>query len=162
MLKELEPLVSQYVRSRETLNRTLDGLSPEQYLTLLPGRDWSIKDTISHIAANEMLMTKLLRDIAQGTTNALPADFDNQRFNDESVAAGRAKSIEHLRAALDASYNNLIGVLETITPEMLHRRGTHPAVGEADVKEFLLAMYAHHEVHCRDIIEQARRLKKSE
>lgn len=162
MLKELEPLIAQYARSREVLHRAVEGLSPEQYVELLPGRDWSIKDTISHIIANEKLMTKLLRDIAQGTTTALPADFDNQRFNDETVAAGRKKSIEQLHADLDASYANLISVLETITPEMLVRRGTHPAAGDANVKEFLLAMYAHHEVHCRDIVEQARRLKKSE
>lgn len=160
MLKDLEPLVAQYARSREALNRTLDTLSPEQLVELLPGRDWSIRDTIVHIAANERLMTKLLRDIAQGATTALPADFDNQRFNDETVAAGRTKSIRELRAALDASYANLIGVLESITPEMLRRRGTHPAAGDADVKEFLLAMYAHHEVHCRDVIDQARRLRK--
>lgn len=162
MLKELEPLISQYARSREALHRAVEGLSPEQLEAPLPGRDWSIKDTIIHIAANERLMSKLLRDIAYGTTTALPADFDNQRFNDETVVAGRKKSIIQLRSDLDASYANLISVLETITPEMLNRRGTHPAAGDANVKEFLLAMYAHHEVHCRDIIEQARRLKKSD
>ena len=105
-------------------------------------------------------MTKLLRDIAEGTNTALPADFDNQKFNDESVAEGRAKSIAEIRANLETSYRNLIAVLETITAEQINRRGIHPAAGDADVKEFLLAMYAHHEVHCRDVVEQARRLKK--
>ncbi len=161
MLKELEPLVSQYARSRETLLKCLAGLSEEQLDMCLTERDWSIHDTLVHMATNEALMTRLLQDIANGTQAALPADFDNQKFNDESVAAGRGKRIEQLRADLDASYKDLIAVLETITPEKLTRRGTHPAAGDADVKEFFLAMYAHHEVHCRDVVEQARRLRKN-
>lgn len=161
MLKELEPLVSQYARSRETLLKCLAGLSEKQLDMCLTERDWSIHDTLVHMATNEALMARLLQDIANGTQAALPADFDNQKFNDESVAAGRGKRIEQLRADLDASYKDLIAVLETITPEKLTRRGTHPAAGDADVKEFFLAMYAHHEVHCRDVVEQARRLRKN-
>ena len=160
MLKELEPLVSQYARSRQVLFSTIEALTDEQLDECFPERDWSIKDTMSHVAANEKLMTKLLRDIAKGTTNALPADFDNQKFNDETVAAGRAKSREQLIAGLNESYQSMIGVLETITEDEIHRRGVHPAAGEVDAKEFFLAMYAHHEVHCRDIVEQSRRVKK--
>jgi len=160
MLKELEPLVSQYARSRETLFKTIEGLDDQQLDECFPGRDWSIKDTLIHIATNEMLMTKLLQDIANGTNTALPLDFDNQKFNDEQVAAGRGKSVAQIHAELDDSYRHLIAALEKMTPEMLKRRGTHPAAGDADVKEFLLAMYAHHEVHTRDVVEQSRRLKK--
>lgn len=161
MLKELDPLVSQYARSRDVLFKALAGLSDTQLDECMPAREWSIKDTLIHIAANEKLMSKLLCDIASGTTTALPPDFDNQTFNDETVAAGRSKSIEQLRGDLDESYKTVIGALETITPETIHRRGTHPAAGDANVKEFFLAMYAHHEVHCRDVVEQSRRLKKA-
>jgi hypothetical protein len=160
MLKELEPLVATYARSRETLYRSIKGLTDEQLDVCLPGRDWSIKDTLVHLATNEQLMIQLLQDIANGTNTALAATFDNQKFNDEQVAAGRLKSTDQLVMDLDASYRHLIQVLETLTPEQLNRRGTHPAAGDADVKEFLLAMYAHHEVHTRDVVEQARALKK--
>lgn len=161
MLAELQTLAAQYARSRETLYRTVEGLSAQERREPFPGRDWSIHDTLVHIAANERLMTELLRGIAQGTATAAPADFDNERFNAESVAAGRSKSDAELRAALDASYADLMRLLASITPEQLERRGTHPLSGEMNVKEFLLAMYAHHEVHCRDVIEQARRVKKT-
>src|ERR1700682_5943507 len=135
MLRDLEPLLSQYARSRETLFKSITGLTDAQLDECFPGRDWSIKDTLIHIAANEGLMTGLLRDIAQGTTNAPPADFDNQTFNEESVTAGRAKSMAQIRADLDASYKQMMSVLETITLENIHRRGFHPATGDADVKE---------------------------
>ncbi|MBI4674217.1 MAG: DinB family protein [Chloroflexi bacterium] len=161
MLRELEPLVAQYARSRETLLSCVARLNATQVKELLPGRDWSVQDTLSHIATNEGLMRELLRDVALGTNTALPDDFDNQRFNDEQVAAGRSKSIEQLRAELEASYAQLVALLESFTPEMLNRRGTHPAAGDTNVKEFFLAMYAHHEVHCRDVVEQVRRLLKN-
>lgn len=161
MLKELEPLVAQYARSRDVLLKSIDGLDDAQLNECFPGRDWGIKDTLIHIAANEAIMTKLLADIADGGPSELPADFDNQKYNDETVAAGRSKNIDQLRADLDASYKQLIAVLETMTPEKLTHMGTHPAAGNTTVKEFFLAMYAHHEIHCRDVVEQARRLKKS-
>jgi hypothetical protein len=104
-------------------------------------------------------MTQLLSDIIAGRTGTLPKEFDNQRFNEEQVARGRHKSLEELRTDLAASYARLFEVLETVTPEALNRRGMHPAAGDSNVKEFFLAMYAHHEVHCRDVIEQSRRLK---
>lgn len=161
MLKELEPLVSQYARSRDVLFKSIAGLTDAQLDECIPGRDWSIKDTLIHIAANEAIMTKLLADIAHGGPSSLSEDFDNQKYNDETVAAGRTKSIAQIQADLDASYRSLIAVLETITLEELTYMGTHPAAGHTTVKEFFLAMYAHHEMHCRDVVEQARRLKKS-
>ncbi len=161
MLKELEPLVSQYARSRETLYKSLDQLSAAQDQELLPHRAWSVKDTLIHIATNEVLMTRVLQHIADADTFALPAEFDNQHFNDEQVALGRAKSVAQLRAELDTSYKNLIAELETLTPAKLTRRGTHPITGEMDVKEFFVTMYSHHETHCRDVVKQARRLKKN-
>ncbi len=159
MLKELEPLAAQYKRSRETLLKALDSLDATQLEECLPGRDWSVKDTIIHIATNERLMTNLLKEIAEGTHTTLPEDFDNQHFNDEQVALGQNKSIAQLRADLDFSFYNLMSVLDEFTPEELEHRGVHPAAGDANIKEFLLAMYAHHEVHTRDVIEQARRLR---
>lgn len=160
MLKELEPLVSQYARSRQVLFDNVAPLNDEQVDECFPGRDWSIKDTCIHVSANEKLMTRLVQDIAQGTTNALPAEFDNETFNRESVAAGRSKNMAQIRADLDESYKHIISVLETITPKGLTRRGMHPAAGDSDVKEFFLAMYAHHEIHCRDVVEHSRRLRK--
>lgn len=160
MLKELEPLTAQFTRSRENLYASLARLNEAQMQEVLPGRDWSIQDTLVHLASNQELMVELLGDIVAGSRGTLPDDFDNQQFNDDQVTRGRAESIVEVRSALDASYARLNALLETIPAEALTRRGTHPAVGDADVKEFLLAMYAHHEMHCRDVVEQARRLTK--
>lgn len=153
-------MAAQFTRSRENLLASLARLNEAQIQELLPGRDWSIQDTLAHLASNQELMVELLGDIVAGRRGTLPDDFDNQRFNDEQVAQGRTERIAQVRAELDASYTRLFALLETVSPEALTRRGTHPAAGDADVKEFLLAMYAHHEMHCRDVLEQTRRLTK--
>lgn len=160
MLKELEPMVSQFARSRATLYDAIDGLAPEQLDVCLPDRTWSIQDTMAHIASNEVLMTRLLESIALGTATTLPADFDNEKFNQQEVEKARGKTVQELRKHLDESFEQLIAFLGTVTPDQLDRRGVHPAAGDASFKEFLLAMYAHEEVHCRDIIQQARALKR--
>lgn len=160
MLKELESLLAQYARSRETLIKAVAFLNDTQLQVLFPDRSWSIHDTLAHLATNEALMLDLLEAIAEGTQSALPADFDNQHFNDEQVARRKAETTPALLADLEANYARLVAFLETLTPEKLNRRGIHPAAGDANVKEFFLAMYAHHEIHCRDVVEQARRCKK--
>lgn len=160
MLKELEPLAAQFARSRETLEASLARLTDPQIHELLPNRDWSIQDTLVHLASNQELMIELLGNIVAGTSVTLPEDFDNQHFNDEQVARGRAESLPQVRGELDASYAHLYALMETIPADGLTRRGEHPAAGDADVKEFLLAMYAHHEVHVRDVVDQTRRLLK--
>src|SRR3989304_1889044 len=108
MLKELEPLVAQFARSRETLFKSVARLDAVQVEECLPGRDWSVKDTLIHIATNEALMTDLLENILRGTQSALPDDFDNQRFNAEQVVIGSSKNVEQIRADLDASHARFI------------------------------------------------------
>lgn len=153
-------MVSQFARSRGTMYDAIDGLAPQQLDECLPDRTWSIKDTMAHIASNQDLMTHLLETIALGTATSLAADFDNEKFNQEQVELARAKSVDELRRDLDNRFENLIAFLGTVMPDQLERRGVHPAAGDANFKEFLLAMYAHEEVHNRDIIQQARALRK--
>ncbi len=117
MLRELEPLVSQYARSRQVLFDALEGLTAEQLDVCLPDREWSIKDTLVHLDTNERLMTALLADIAHGTRSALPDTFDNEKFNRQEVEKGRTKSVEQVQADLDASYAALIDILEQFTSE---------------------------------------------
>jgi hypothetical protein len=105
-------------------------------------------------------MTDLVVAIASGTARSLPEDFDNQRFNDEQVALAQMKTVEQLMQELEDSYAHLIRVLETLKQEQLEVRGVHPATGDTTLKEFLLVTYAHEETHTREIIDQARRLRK--
>jgi uncharacterized damage-inducible protein DinB len=160
MLKELEPLADQLRMIRQELLDTLDRLTPEQMRVPFPGRPWAIQDDLAHLTANESLMTDVLASIATSGPSPLPDDFDNGRFNAETVARAKDESILQLRDDLEASRRKLFNVLAALTPEQLEQRGSHPLQGLLTVKEFLVVMYAHEVEHVREIVEQARRLKR--
>ncbi len=160
MIKELQPIADQLGASRSQLLRVVERLSDEALRAPFPGRDWSIKDTLAHLAANEALMTELAEGIATGKRTHLPSNFDNDRFNAESVAARRDLSVRQILDELARSRRKLFEFLGHVKSSELLRRGTHPLQGELTLREFLAVMYAHGVTHTREIEEQARRLKR--
>ena len=153
-------MADQLDMAHEDLLQAIDGLDPEQIVMPFPGRDWSIKDTLAHIASNESLMTEVLQSIANGATTCLQPDFDNDRFNAEQVALSKGKSIDQLEGELEASRQKLFKVLEALRAEQVQKIGLHPLQGRVSVKEFLVVMYAHTVSHLREIREQVWRLRR--
>ena len=162
MIKELQPIADQLAASRTQLFHAIEGLSDELLRVPFPGREWSIKDTLAHLAANEALMTELAEGIARGKSTHLPKDFDNDRFNAESVAARRDRSVRQVLEELVRSRQRLFKFLGDVKSDQLLRRGTHPLQGELTLREFLVVMYAHGVTHTREIEEQVRRLNAKE
>lgn len=160
MLKELRSLTDQLELTRDNLREAISGLTDAQQLEPIPGGDWSTKDVVAHIAGNEWLLTTILIAAVREESPPIPRDFDNDRFNAETVEKARAKSIEQVWTELEASRRRLIEFLDTVTPQQLERCGRHPLQGDLTVKEFMVVMYAHEETHCREVIQQARRLRK--
>ena len=162
MIKELELIADALATSHQQLVHAVDGLSEQDLREPFPGRDWSIHDTLAHLAANEALMTKLAEDITTGKRTNLPDDFDNDRFNAESVAARQDQSTPEIRQEIDRNQQGLFQYLGRVNPEQLERRGAHPLQGELTLREFLTVIYSHRVSHTRDIVEQRRRLQQKE
>jgi hypothetical protein len=160
MLKELQPLVEQLRMTRRNLWEVVEGLSIEQLLEKMPGSDWSIKDALAHLAANEALMTDILRSIANGG-DANVTEFDSDEINAQQVAEAKDKSLAEGWRELDRNRRELFTLLEHLTPKELERYGTHQYQGMMNVKEFLVVIYSHEETHCREITDQARRFRKA-
>jgi len=162
MIKELEPIADALAASHQQLLRAIHGLSEDELRVPFPGRDWSIHDTLAHLAANEALMTDLADAMTKGRRMNLPDDFDNDRFNAESVAARRDKPTPEIRQEIDRNQQELFRFLSQVEPEQLQRRGTHPLQGELTLREFLPVIYSHRVMHTRDIVEQTRRIQRKE
>ena len=162
MIKELGPIADALVTSHKQLLRAIDDVSEQELRVPYPGRDWSIHDTLAHLAANEALMTELAEAMTKGERTDLPDDFDNDRFNAESVAARRDKPTPEIRQEIDRNQQALFRFLNQVEPEQLQRRGTHPLQGELTLREFLPVMYSHRVMHTRDIVEQTRRFQRKE
>ncbi len=161
MIKELEPIADALVTSHQQLLQAIEGLTEDDLRVPFPGRDWSIHDTLEHLAANEALMTELAVAITEGQRTNLPEDFDNDRFNAETHAARRDKPMPEIRQEIDRNQRRLSEFLSRVKPEQLERRGTHPLQGELNLREFLPVIYSHRVTHTRDIVEQTRRLRSA-
>ena len=161
-IKDLQPIADALATSHQQLLRAIDGLSEQELRVPFPGRDWSIHDTLAHLAANEALMKHLAEDIVRGTPTNLPHDFDNDRFNAESVAARRNEPTQEIRQEIDHNQQGLLEFLSQVEPAQLERRGTHPLQGELTLREFLPVIYSHRVMHTRDIVEQVRRMRREE
>ncbi len=160
MLKELDPLVDQLQMVRRNLWEAVEKLSIEQLVQKMAGGEWSIKDALAHLAANEALMTDILESIANGTEP--PASgYDTDPINAEQVAKAEDKTVAQVWQDLDESRRRLMMFLQTLTPEQIEWRGSHPLQGMLNVREFLVLIYSHEATHGREIIEWARRLQKA-
>ena len=160
MIKELEPIAGALVTSYQQLLRAIEGLSEQELRVPFPGRDWSSHDTLAHLAANEELMTDLAYGIATGESTTLGEDFDNDKYNAESVAQRRNKSTNEVLDEMHNSREHLETLLEKVTPDQLTRHGEHPLQGWLTLKEFLVVMLAHEVTHGREIEAQVRRIKQ--
>lgn len=159
MLRELEPLVDQLQMVRRNLWEAVEKLSIEQLVQTMPGGKWSIKNALAHLAANEALMTDVLESIANDTEPPVN-EYDTDPINAEQVAQAEGESVAQIWQHLDESRSWLLKFLSTVTPAQVERRGSHPAQGMLNVREFLALIYSHEATHAREIIEWARHLKK--
>ncbi len=161
MLKQIEPLADQLAMLRQELWGTVEGLTVEQLLEPFTDRAWSIKDALAQLAANEALMTDVLRSIATGAPSPLADDFDNDRFMADAAAKCKDKTLAEVWQDLEESRQKLFTLLEELTPAQLERRGSHPSQGMLTVREFLAVIYSHEASLVRAIVEQARRMRKA-
>ncbi len=159
MLKELEPIVDQLELNRATLHEALEGTSPEQLEHRMPGSEWSIKDALAHLAANEAILTEVIVNIAIGSDET-EREFDSDAINAQQVERGRALTFEQVWRELEENRHKLLRFLNSLTPAQLQRRGSHPYEGMMNVREFLVVLYSHEREHVQEIVEAARQLKQ--
>lgn len=149
--------IERYRRGADAVDAALDGLSdahdPEGRLDRRPPDDaegWTAREIVHHLADSEMTSAIRLRRL-------LAEDDPVIQGYDEAAFARRlhydrrpiAASLNAMRAARDASAN----LLDHLTEEEWHRKGTHTESGPYSVTDWL-AIYAD---HAHDHADQIRR-----
>jgi uncharacterized damage-inducible protein DinB len=145
--------------------RLLDTLAdvPRQVM-LRPFGDggWSIKDLLAHVAMAEavnvsfakMMISKdepiQLKEFASQYPN-YPGEFEIDKFNAWMTERWRAKSLDEILAALNASRADTLAWLDTLTPAQLERIGEHAVWGKQSVKGMMRILVIHDRLHRGDI-----------
>jgi len=126
-------------------------LSAEQWSAEVytEGQTWTLRDVLSHFVTSERALIKLFESIRQGGAG-VSDDFDIDRYN----AAQQNKNKEFSTAELLEQYKQVradcIAWVSALTAEDLERKGRHPFLGEATLREMVKLLYLHQQTHYRD------------
>jgi hypothetical protein len=117
MTKEgiLELVRSEYAALEETLGR----LEPEEYA--IPGADgeWSVTDTLGHLASWRRLLNRWMLESLEGRTPDRPAPGESwddiDAFNHSLYLANRDRTPEEALAELAAAHAETLALIESIS-----------------------------------------------
>lgn len=128
---------------------------------------WSIKDLLAHLAMAESVNVKFAKMmVAKDSPLQLkefaaeypdfPGEFELDKFNAWMTERWRAKSLDEILGALDATRADTLAWLETLSPEQLERTGEHAAWGKLSVKGICRILVIHDKFHRGDIEKRKR------
>jgi len=126
-------IVEVHRRAVEAWQQRVDGVRSGQWADATPCSEWSVRDLVNHVVAEELWAAPLL----EGSTIEEVGDrFDGDVLGDDPAAAARAASAAELRVA----------------EERLPAGGkVHLSYGEEDAAEYAWQLAADHLVHAWDL-----------
>ena len=120
--------------ARDELLSEIEHLSVEDLPKPVPAEGWTVKDVVTHLAANQPTQPVLIRSILDGKGGTRP-DFDLDFFNRRGLEKRQGKSIDELKSELAAGHTDTLNLLDNLTEEQLAAQGKHPrgAMTVADI-----------------------------
>ncbi|OZB94197.1 DinB family protein [Paenibacillus sp. XY044] len=94
-------------------NEGIKRLSPEQMETPGVNGKWSIKEVIAHFIAHEQFALTEIRYALAGKSYE-PEETDINIFNEQAVTVRRNQSLEQIIQAWDASFRQVVTVIEEL------------------------------------------------
>jgi hypothetical protein len=138
-----------------TVQRAIEGLTPEQWTLTGACGVWSCKDLIAHLASYEQVLVEVLRSFTGegGPTPHLDRMRAGGNFNDAEVAARQGLSVNETLAEYEAAQAETLRLLARVPAEVRRQPGTLPWYGaEYDLEDYIVyAIYAHKREHCGQI-----------
>ncbi len=113
----LESIRQQVRAGRAPLDALLAPLTEGQITTAHPPDGWSIKDVMAHIAFWEDYACQRLSEATRGEKPQLLGDIDEaelNRINQEALEAGRAQTMDAVRAAFDRAHRDLLAAVDAV------------------------------------------------
>lgn len=137
-----------------TVQRAIEGLTPEQWVLTGACGVWSCKDLMAHLGSYEQVLVEVLR----GFTGGGPAPHLDRykaggNFNDTEVEARAAHSVETVLAEYNTAHAESLRLISQIPAEVCRQPGTLPWYGaEYALDDYIVyAIYAHKREHCGQI-----------
>jgi hypothetical protein len=106
-----ERILKDVAESWQALLETVDALGEPDLLA--PGMigEWSVKDVLGHITTWDRVAIERIRLAERGERRRLVPNL--HRFNHEQAEAARDKSVDDVRADMEATHRELVQLLES-------------------------------------------------
>lgn len=131
--------------------RVLDRVGDRWEQQIYPdGLQWNARQVLIHIVEADRGHNFQAMTIAEGK-EAIPADFDVERYNARTTEKFAAKTADEARAELATHHQALLAWLDTVDDAKLNLEGRHASGAIMTVRNIIRLRAAHAERHARDI-----------
>ena len=126
--------------SHKELTAALEGLTEEEATRVGLTSEWSIKDALSHIAAWEIEVARIVKEIQDGTwkPQRLSQEMIDE-FNRQAVENRRERSFPQVREEFDAAHAEMERVIGSLPEEVDEASPAYKFIEAVTFKHF-----AHH------------------
>lgn len=116
--------------SRKALAETLAGLTEDDYSRSKAIDKWTLKDLLAHVASWDEEMVRVLQTFTMPGESQYTYTISDRNgyaaWNEEQVAARRAKSVSEIVTEFEIARRDLIQVVEGLTDPVLNRSRMTP------------------------------------
>jgi uncharacterized damage-inducible protein DinB len=154
-----QAILDALAQGREHLTTVLGSLQPDDWeKTVQEGdQNWTVRQIVTHLADAQKGMTGQMTTINSGQ-EAIPADFDLDRWNKRAVEKGADKTPEILISALDEGRVKLLQFIDGLSDADMDKQGRHSSLKIMTIEQIAL-LIASHEVEHAQVIADALGLK---
>ena len=151
---------------RRLLERDLSALSSEDMLQPGVTGTWSVKDILAHLVAWERLFLDWYSTGLQGCTpDPAPVGMSRKTMdalNQQIYKRNQGRSLENILAEFDASFREIVKVIQAIPVEDMFAHGRFSWTGKLTLADYIAGNTCSHYAWARAQIRRWARLEASE
>ncbi len=154
-----QTILDTLAHGRQMLTSVIDQLQPDDWESPVQDADqkWTVRQIVTHVADAQKGMTGQITTI-NGGQEAIPADFDLDRWNRRAVEKGADKTPSELLLALEEGRIKLLQFLDTLTDADFDKQGRHSSLRIMTIEQ-ILTLIGTHEIEHAQIIADSLGLK---
>jgi hypothetical protein len=150
-----ESILKQLEKSHTQLTEYLGRLSPADWERPIQDEDqrWTTRQMLIHLVDSQKGMTGQMMRINQGE-EAIPPDFDLDRWNKRTVEKNAERTVDDLLAQLQSDYTKLTAFVTSLSDADLDKRGRHSSLVVMSLEEIARLIASHEAEHLQLIMNK--------
>lgn len=161
-----DDLLKQAQQNYDKLQQEIEHLSEEELVVDGIVGDWSIKDVLAHLLAWQQMTLDWYRAGCRGETPITPSEKYTWReipaLNQEIYETWRDQALDAIRADLQASHENFLSVIETLSNETLFTAKVYPWTKSTTLGSYFTSATSSHYDWARKEIRRGLKTKRSQ